>query len=80
MSANIPVGMKILLGLGTILIVIGIGYFYLGTSVAKESVLSFEKGIGFFVFGIAVLILSLTIFLVVELENIKEELERIKKK
>ena len=72
--------MKILLGLGTILILIGTGYFYLGTSVAKEPVLSFEKGIGFFVFGIAVLILSLTIFLVVELENIKEELERIKKK
>ena len=80
MAANIPVAMKILLGLGTILIIIGVGYFYIGTSVAKESILSFDKGIGFFVFGIAVLLLSLTIFLVVELENIKDQLERIKKK
>jgi sulfite exporter TauE/SafE len=80
MPANIPVGMKILLGLGTILIIIGIVYFYVGTSVAKESILSFDKGIAYFVFGIAVLLLALTIFIVVEMEDIKEQLERIKKK
>jgi hypothetical protein len=80
MPTNIPVGMKILLGLGTILIIIGIVYFYIGTSVADEKILSFDKGIAYFVFGIAVLIIALTIFTVVELEGIKDQLERIKKK
>lgn len=80
MPANIPIGMKILLGLGTILIIIGIVYFYVGTSVAREPILSFDKGIAYFVFGIAVLLLALTIFIVVEMEDIKEQLERIKKK
>jgi len=80
MPTNIPVGMKILLGLGTILIVIGMVYFFIGTSVAKEPILSFDKGIAYFVFGIAVLLISLMIFTVVELEGINEQLERIKKK
>jgi uncharacterized membrane protein len=79
MPTHIPAGMKILLLLGTLLIIIGIGYFYIGTSVADEHILSFDKGIAYFVFGIAVLILALTIFTVVELEGIKEQLERIKK-
>ena len=80
MATQFPVGMKIFLGLGTILIIIGMGYFYIGTSVAKESILSFDKGIGFFVFGIAVLLLALTIYVVVQLEDVKEQLERMKKK
>jgi hypothetical protein len=80
MPSNIPAGMKILVLLGTVLVIIGIGYFYIGTSVAEEKILSFEKGIAYFVFGIAVLIIALTIFTVVELESIKEQLERIKTK
>jgi hypothetical protein len=79
MTTTIPIGMKVLLGLGTILIIIGVVYFFIGSSVAKESILSFDKGIAYFVFGIAILLIALTIFTVVELEDIKEQLVRIKK-
>jgi sulfite exporter TauE/SafE len=78
MPANVPIGLKILLGLGTILMIIGIIYFYIGYSVAKEAILSFDKGIAFFIIGIAVLICTLMIIVIVDIEEIKGHVKEVK--
>jgi len=80
MPTGIPSGIKVLLGISTILMIIGIVYFCIGAFIAKESVLSFDKGIAFFVIGIAVVTYTLMIITVVDMEEIKEQLDRIKKK
>jgi len=80
MPTGLPAGLKILLGLGTLFMLIGIGYFFISTFLAKESILSFDKGIAYFVIGIAVVIFALTIFTVVEMEDLREQLDRIRKR
>jgi hypothetical protein len=77
MPKSLAIGMKILLGLGTIFMIIGIVYFYIGYFIAKESILSFDKGIAFFVIGIAVLICILMMITVVDMEEIKTQLDQI---
>lgn len=80
MPATLPVGMKILLGLGTIFMIIGIVYFYIGYFIAKEEILSFDKGIAFFLIGIVVLICTLMIITIVDMEEIKVQLDQIIRK
>lgn len=80
MAESLPTGLKILLGVGTVFLIIGVVYFVIGVFIAKESILSFDKGIAYFVIGIAVLVYTLLIITVVDLEEMKEQLDRIKKK
>jgi len=78
--ASLPIGIKIFLGIGTLLMLLGVVYFFIGTVLANESILSFDKGIAYFVTGIAFLVAALLITTIVELGDVKEQLDRLKKK
>jgi hypothetical protein len=80
MPGGLPTGIKVLLGIGTIPIIIGIVYFYIGTFIAKESILSFDKGIAYFVIGIVFIVYTLTIFTVVNIGEMNARLDRMMKK